>query len=172
VRSADPRSDAAACARIYAPSVEGSVVSFEEVAPTSDEMAERIGGALRSHAWMVAEAAGEVVGFAYGCAHRARPAYRWSVEVSVYVEEGHRAEGHGRALYGSLLDRLRGRGYAVACAGITLPNDASVALHEGLGFEPVGVYRGIGWKRGGWRDVGWWQLTLGPLELDSPAEPR
>jgi L-amino acid N-acyltransferase YncA len=169
IRGADAQVDAAACAAIYAPYVEGGPTSFEERAPDAVELADRIES---SHAWLVAEEGGEVVGFAYACPHRSRPAYRWSVDVSVYVAAGRQGEGHGRRLYVALFADLRERGFRVACAGITLPNEASVALHEKLGFEPVGVYRGIGWKAGAWRDVGWWQLQLGPGAEDPPAEPR
>jgi phosphinothricin acetyltransferase len=169
IRGADAQRDAAACAAIYAPHVEDGPTSFEERAPDAAELADRMEG---SHAWLVAEEEDEVVGFAYACPHRSRPAYRWSVDVSVYVAAGHRGEGHGRRLYEALFANLRERGFRVACAGITLPNEASVALHERLGFEPVGVYRGIGWKAGAWRDVGWWQLALSPGAEDPPAEPR
>ena len=92
-------------------------------------------------------------------------------DVSVYVAEQARGRGVGRGLYDELFDDLRRRGYRCACAGITLPNEASVALHEGFGFEPIGVYRGIGWKDGAWRDVGWWQLELAPRTAEPPAEP-
>ena len=169
IRGADAQRDAAACAAIYAPYVEDGPTSFEEQAPDAVELAGRIEG---SHAWLVAEEGGEVVGFAYATEHRRRPAYRWSVDVSVYVAADRRGEGHGRRLYEALFADLRERGFRVACAGITLPNEASVALHERLGFEPVGVYRGIGWKAGAWRDVGWWQLELSPGAEDPPAEPR
>jgi phosphinothricin acetyltransferase len=169
IRGADAQGDAAACAAIYAPYVEDGPTSFEERAPDAVELAERIEG---SYVWLVAEEGGEVVGFAYACPHRSRPAYRWSVDVSVYLAADHEGEGHGRRLYDALLSELRVRGFRVACAGITLPNEASVALHEKLGFEPVGVYRGIGWKAGAWRDVGWWQLQLSPDAADPPAEPR
>jgi phosphinothricin acetyltransferase len=172
IRSADPARDAAACAAIYAPNVDRSPTSFEERAPAPEELAERIEGILATHLWLVAEDGGEVIGFAYACRHRSRPAYRWAADVSVYVAAGRRGEGHGRRLYEALFDELRQRGFRVACAGITLPNEASVALHEGLGFRPVGVYRGIGWKAGAWRDVGWWQLELSPDAEDPPAEPR
>jgi phosphinothricin acetyltransferase len=172
IRSADPGRDAEACAAIYRPHVEDDVTSFEERAPDGAELAARIEEAARTHSWLVAEADGEVVGFAYGCRHRARAAYRWAADVSVYVGAGHRGRGHGRRLYEALLEALRERGFRVACAGITLPNEASVALHERLGFKPVGVYRGIGWKAGAWRDVGWWQLELSPGAEDPPAEPR
>ena len=169
IRGADAQRDAAACAAIYAPYVEDGPTSFEERPPDAAELADRIEG---SHTWLVAEEEDEVVGFAYACPHRSRPAYRWSVDVSVYVAAGHQGEGHGRRLYEALFADLRERGFRVACAGITLPNEASVALHERLGFEPVGVYRGIGWKAGAWRDVGWWQLELSPGAEDPPAEPR
>jgi L-amino acid N-acyltransferase YncA len=172
IRDADPQSDAAACAAIYAPHVEGSPVSFEERAPDAGEMARRIERYAAGHAWLVAEREGEVVGYAYATAFNERPAYRWSANVSVYVGQGARGQGVGRALYEALFARLRERGLRMACAGITLPNEASVGLHEGLGFEPVGVNREIGWKQGAWRDVGWYQLELAPAPEGPPPEPR
>ena len=171
IRSADPDSDAAACAAIYAPHVEASATSFEESPPDAAELAERIARTTGTHPWLVAECDGEVLGYAYGCPHRLRVAYRWATDVSVYVDENRRNEGCGRALYVELLGRLRRQRFQVACAGITLPNEASVALHESLGFVPVGVYRRIGWKAGAWRDVGWWQLELEPAGGEPPAEP-
>ena len=172
IRSADPDRDAAACAAIYAPHVEGSPVSFEGEAPGATELAARIRRIVATHAWIVAEEDGEVVGFAYACEHRSRAAYRWAVDVSVYLGDRHRGRGIGRDLYEELFERLRERRFRVACDGITLPNEACVALHEGLGFVPVGVYRRIGWKAGAWHDVGWWQLDLDPSAADPPEEPR
>lgn len=172
IRDADPARDAAACAAIYAPHVEGSAVSFDERAPDAPEMAARIEHAQTGHAWLVAEREGEVVGYAAATAFRGRPAYRWSATVSVYIGEGARGQGVGRALYLALFERLRERGFRMACAGITLPNEASEALHERLGFELVGVNREIGWKDGAWRDVGWYQLELAPAGEGPPAEPR
>lgn len=169
IRPADPVRDAAACAAIYAPYVHGSVVSFEEAVPGADEIAARIARLGASHAWLVCERDGRVAGFAYGSPHRERAAYRWAAEVSVYVDPAHHRQGIGRALYEALFARLRARRLAVVCAGVTLPNDASVALHESLGFEPVGVYRAIGWKAGAWHDVGWWQLRM--LAPDDAAGP-
>ncbi len=171
IRSADPDADAAACAAIYAPHVQGSPVSFEERAPGAEELAARIRRVSATHPWLVAEVDGEVVGYAYGCPHRERPAYRWAADVSVYVAADHVGHGHGRALYEALFERLRRQGFRKACAGITLPNPASLALHEGLGFAQVGVSRRIGWKDGAWRDVGWYQLELAPPSADPPAEP-
>jgi L-amino acid N-acyltransferase YncA len=172
IRDADPARDGAACAAIYAPYVEGSPVSFEERAPDAAEMASRIERARESHAWLVAERDAGVVGYANASAFRDRPAYRWSATVSIYLAEEARGRGVGRTLYGALFDRLRERGYRMACAGITLPNEASVGLHESLGFEPVGVNREIGFKCGAWRDVGWYQLELTPAGEGPPPEPR
>lgn len=172
IRDADPSRDAAACAAIYAPHVEGSAVSFEERAPEAAEMAMRIERYGASHAWLVAELEGEVVGYAYATAFNERPAYRWSTSVSVYIGESAQGRGVGRALYEALFARLRERGYRMACAGITLPNPASVSLHERLGFERVGVNREIGWKHGAWHDVGWYQLELAPAGEGPPSEPQ
>jgi phosphinothricin acetyltransferase len=172
IRDADPQRDAAVCAEIYAPHVEGSAVSFEERAPDAGEMATRIERYAASHAWLVVEDNGEVIGYAYATAFNERPAYRWSTSVSVYVAEEARGQGVGRTLYEALFARLRERGFRTACAGITLPNEASVGLHEHLGFELVGVNRAIGWKHGAWRDVGWYQLELKPAGEAPPAGPR
>lgn len=171
IRSADPDRDAAACAAIYAPSVEENVTSFEERAPDAAELAARIARVSRTHPWLVADEGGEVVGYAYACPFQERPAYRWSAGVSVYVAAERLGRGLGRALYEELLARLRRQGFQLACAGITLPNEASVALHEGLGFTLVGINRRVGWKLGAWRDVGWWQLELVPAGNGTPPEP-
>ncbi len=172
IRDADPTRDAAACAAIYAPHVEGSPVSFEERAPDAAELAARIERYGQGHAWLVAERGGEVLGYAYATAFNERPAYRWSASVSVYVAEVARGHGVGRTLYEALFERLREQGYRMACAGITLPNEASVGLHEALGFERTGVNREIGFKEGAWRDVGWFQLELSPAPDGPPREPR
>ena len=171
IRDADPARDAAACAAIYAPHVEDNPVSFEERAPDAAEMAARIERIQKTHPWLVAERGGEVVGYAYACPHRQRTAYRWSVDVSVYVAAGHVGEGIGRALYAALFERLRAQRFRMAYAGITLPNPASVALHESLGFAQVGTMREVGWKLGAWRDVGWFQLELSPAGSEPPPEP-
>jgi L-amino acid N-acyltransferase YncA len=170
IRPADPARDAVACAAIYAPYVDGSAVSFEEVVPGVEDFAARIAKLAATHPWLVCERDGAVVGFAYGTSHRERAAYRWAADVSVYVDPAHQRRGIGRELYEALFARLRAQRFQLACAGITLPNEASVGLHESLGFELVGVYRGIGWKAGAWRDVGWWQLRLLP-PLDGAQPP-
>ena len=161
--------DAAAVAAVYAPYVRDTVISFESVPPDEAEMGARIARTLPRFPWLVVEDA-RVRGFAYAGAHRERTAYRWSVDVSVYVDLGARRTGLGRQLYGALLGLLGEQGYAQAFAGITLPNPASVGLHEALGFRPVGVFRDVGHKFGSWHDVGWWQRPL-RAPADPPAEP-
>ena len=163
--------DAEACAVVYAPYVTDTVVTFETEPPTAEQMAERIAAARRRHAWLVLEDDGAVVGYAYGGPYKERAAYRWSCEVSVYLERGRRRTGGGRALYEALFARLAERGFRTAVAGMTLPNPASEGLHRALGFEKVGVYRRIGWKHGAWHDVAWVQRTLASTD-DPPVEPR
>jgi L-amino acid N-acyltransferase YncA len=165
--------DAAACAAVYAPYVRDTAVSFELEPPSAEEMAERIARAIDAHAWLVLEdeASGEVVGYAYGGRFAPRAAYRFACEVSVYLSAAARGRGGGRALYTMLLDRLATRGYRMAFAGMTLPNEASAGLHRALGFEPSGVYRAVGWKSGAWHDVAWFQKPL--AAVDAPLrEPR
>lgn len=171
IRPAQTDRDADACAAIYAPSVTGSAASFEEEPPDGAEMGRRIAHISERYPWLVAESEGTVIGYAYASPHRERAAYRWSVDAAVYVGEGHRGRGVGRALYQALFERLARQGLRTVCAGITLPNAASVALHESCGFRPIGVYRNIGFKAGRWHDVGWWQLDLAPGSDGPPVEP-
>jgi L-amino acid N-acyltransferase YncA len=163
--------DAAACAAIYAPYVTDTAVSFELEPPGDAEMAKRIEKTLRTHAWLVLEDDGRVVGYAYGGPFRERAAYRFSCEVSVYLEVGLRRSGGGRMLYEALLERLTERGYRTATAGMTLPNDASEGFHRAMGFEPVGTFRRVGFKHGAWHDVAWMQRHLATGD-GPPAEPR
>lgn len=154
------RDDATSCAAIYRPYVLDTAITFETAPPTVGEMAQRIEAAARAHAWLVAELDGAVIGYAYAGPFATRPAYRWSCEVSVYLETGRRRTGAGRALYQTLLPRLTELGYRVAVARMTLPNEASMGLHTALGFRPVGVHRNIGWKNGAWHDVAIAQLDM------------
>ena len=172
IRDADPGRDAAACAAIYAPQRRGGADLLRGAGPDAAAMAARIGAVSATHPWLVAEEDGEVVGFAYACPFHERPAYRWSATVSVYVAAGRTGAGHRppRSTRRSFA-RLRRQGFRIACAGITLPNPASVALHERLGFVQTGVNREIGWKLGAWRDVGWWQLELAPAPPGAPPDP-
>ncbi len=153
-------SDAAAIQAIYAPIVEGTAISFEEVPPSVAEMEERIATTLEDYPYLVAERQGEVIGYAYASQHRARAAYRWSVDVTVYIADQAHRTGVGRALYSRLIPELTDRGFHAAFAGIALPNVGSVALHESMGFSPLGIYREVGRKFDSWHDVGWWQRVL------------
>ncbi len=144
VRLATP-ADAAAVAAIYAPVVRDTAISFEAEPPDAAEFVRRMEATLPARPWLVAEDGGRVVGYAYAGPHRARAAYGWSVEPSVYVDAGARGRGVGRALYGALLAVLRAQGFANAYAGVTLPNEASVGLHRAFGFEDVAVYRRVGY---------------------------
>lgn len=160
LRPADPARNAARCAAIYRPFVTDGWTSFETEPPDEAEMARRIADYGASHAWLVAERDGTVVGYAYGSPHRTRAAYSSSCDVAVYVDPACARQGIGRALYERLLPELAARGLHAAFAGIALPNPGSIALHQAAGFTPVGIYREVGWKCGGWRDVGWWQRLL------------
>jgi L-amino acid N-acyltransferase YncA len=172
IRHADPDADGPACAGIYAPAVNDGVASFEAVAPTAEQMSERIARVGSRYPWLVAAEGDDVLGYAYATEHRARAAYRWAADTTVYVSPRAQRRGVGRALYGALLPLLAQQGLYTAVAGITLPNDASVALHERMGFELVGHYRDIGFKHGAWRTVGWWQARLRePVAGQTPAEP-
>ena len=156
--------------RIYAPSCEGTAISFEERGPSAGEMAKRIGAIGAERPWIVFDDGG-VAGYAYASAHHERAAYRWSVSTSVYVSANHQRRGIGHALYTTLFDLLRLLGYFKATAGITLPNPASVRLHEQFGFKQVGIYRGIGFKLGAWHDVAWYKAEIQP-PVPNPALPR
>ena len=160
--------DGAECAAIYEPYVRDTAITFETVVPTAEEMSGRIERSLRDHAWLVAQEGALVVGYAYGGQYKVRAAYTWACEVSVYLQPGLRRTGLGQMLYKELFGRLAGRGYLTAVAGTTLPNPASEGLHRAMGFEPVGVYREIGFKNGAWHDVLWSQRALAP----HPPEPE
>ena len=162
--------DAHGVCEIYRPVVTHTAASFETTPPSVDEVRDRIALTTAILPWLIADLDTRVVGYAYASAHRARAAYRWSVDTSVYVAESWHRHGVGRALYSALIERLSALGYVNAFAGITLPNPASVALHESVGFTPVGVFRSVGFKLGAWHDVGWWgiQLTEPPAKPDEP----
>jgi phosphinothricin acetyltransferase len=172
IRTATP-DDADAIAAIYAPLVRDTAISFELEPPNAAQMWARIEKTLPALPWLVSDdASGAVVGYAYASPHRERAAYRWSVDVSAYVRDDRRAQGIGRRLYEQLFGELVDLGYHQAFAGIALPNEASIALHESVGFKPLGVYRKVGFKLNAWRDVGWWQRELQPDGDSAPSPPR
>lgn len=160
--------DATAVAQIYLPYVRDTAISFEATPPGAEEMRSRITTTLARLPWLVTTDGDAVKGFAYASPHRAREAYRWSIDVSLYLDESVHRQGHGRRLYAALFNVLAAQGYVNVYAGIALPNAASVGLHEALGFTPVGTFRGVGFKHETWWDVGWWQRRL----LEPPPTPR
>lgn len=169
IRLADPDRDAGAVAAIYRPAVERSIATFEELPPEPGEMADRIQATLQQTPWLVAEAGG-VVGYAYAVQHRERVGYRWSVDVSAYVDPRHHREGIGQRLYEVLLTILQRQGFVNAYAGVALPNPASVALHERIGMRRIGVYERVGYKLGAWVDVAWFGMRLADPP-EPPSEP-
>lgn len=162
--------DGAAVAIVYAPYVRDTPVSFEVEPPSAAVMTERIINTLGTHPWLVAERGGEVVGFAYAGKHSQRAAYRWTVDVTVYVRDGERRTGVGRRLYQTLLETLRQQGFRSAFAEIVLPNPGSARLHEAMGFQHIGVHKDIGYKLGRWQDIGYWRLGLSD-GTTAPSEP-
>ena len=160
--------DAEAIRDIYRPYVLGTAISFEERPPSVGEMAERIAA---GHLWLVAEDGTGVLGYAYAAPFHRRPAYRWSVEVSIYLSDPATGRGIGKALLGELLDRIRTDGFVNAFAGTTLPNARSIALFESFGFKKVAHQEKVGFKRGAWHDVVWMELQLRERSVPPPALP-
>jgi phosphinothricin acetyltransferase len=163
--------DAAQVRAIYAPFCTDTAVSFEETPPSEEEMRRRINNTLERFPWLVAHQDGVILGYVYARPYRERAAYRWTTEATAYIGAGQRRRGLGRALYTSLFAILKLQGFCTVIAGITLPNPASVGLHEAMGFQAAGVTRAVGYKQGAWHDVGWWQLALCELP-PVPMKPR
>jgi phosphinothricin acetyltransferase len=161
--------DGPALAAIYAPAVSAHATSFELEPPDGAEMASRVASLTARTPWLVCELGSAVVGYAYASSHRDRWAYQWSVEVSAYVGAAAQRSGVARALYTSLFAVLVMQGFRNAYAGITLPNVASVRLHEAVGFTSVGIYRGVGYKFGAWHDVLWLERALQSRVVDPVA---
>jgi L-amino acid N-acyltransferase YncA len=164
--------DAPSIQSIYAPYVEDTVISFELIPPSVNEMAGRIQKTICTYPWLVYVTDDQQIGgYVYASSHSERAAYQWSTNVSVYVGQHYHRRRIGRGLYTALFMLLREQGYFNAYAGITLPNEASVGIHTALGFELVGVYKQVGYKFGAWYDVGWWALPLNAL-ASKPIPPR
>jgi len=170
IRLARP-ADAEGMLEIYAPIVRDTWISFELTPPSAKEFRRRILETLEHAPWLVDERDGRIAGYAYAKQFWPRPAYQWAVEVTVYVHPESHRRGIARALYRSLFLLLRAQGFCKALAVIALPNPASVLFHEVAGFRPIGVFPAIGYKLGAWRDIGWWEMTLGDLPLQ-PFPPR
>lgn len=158
-------------AAIYAPIVEQTHISFELVPPGPDEMARRLASALQRHVWLVADTNGRIDGYAFASRYREKPAYAWSTETTIYVHDAARGMGVGKQLYRSLLNVLKAQNYRRAFAGIALPNEGSIALHQSLGFTCVGINPEAGYKFDRWHDLGWWSIQLDDAPTP-PAPPR
>jgi phosphinothricin acetyltransferase len=153
--------DAGAIAAIYNPYIADSCISFEETQVTGEQMAQRMLDVQQAGLpWLILEAEGRIRGYAYATRWRVRPAYRHSVESSVYLEQGAVGQGWGKQLYLALIELLREQELHLVIGGIALPNERSIALHEKLGFAKVAHFSEVGFKFGQWRDVGYWELRL------------
>jgi len=162
IRIATPK-DAAAIRAIYAPYIEATSITFHTEVPSGKEFAEQIRATLIEYPWYVAELdGGEVAGYAYAAQHHPRPAYRWSVNASIYLAKDHHQRGIGRKLYAQLFETVKRQGFRMIHGGITMPNEPSVRLHESFDFKYVGTFPTAGFKLGSWKDVGWWVLDLMP----------
>jgi L-amino acid N-acyltransferase YncA len=162
--------DAPDLCEIYRPYVEETPISFEAIAPSREEMASRVDSVLPRFPWLVAQVGERIVGYAYAHEFAARAAYRWSIESSIYIRDDFQRRGIGTALYSALLGIAAAQGYQECFAGIALPNDSSIRMHEAIGFSRVATFQRVGWKRNSWHDVGWWQRSLGDRD-DAPPEP-
>lgn len=169
IRLAEAR-DAPGVTAIYAPFVESTSISFATEVPSAEDMWRTMSKVLERYPWLVLDEDGAVAGYAYAGPHRVRGGYQWSVEASVYVSPDHRRKRVAHRLYERLFEILERQGFFNVYAGVTLPNDPSVAFHQAFGFEPVGVYQKIGFKNGAWHDVGWWFKTLREHE-ENPQPP-
>lgn len=169
IRLADTR-DAAQILDIYTPYVENTSISFETIVPSIEEMVTRMDRVLDINPWVVFEESHRILGYAYASKHRERSAYRWAVDVSIYTRQDYKGKGIGKALYTALLSLLKLQGYCNAYAGICLPNESSVGIHEYFGFRKIAHFSNVGYKFGQWHDVGWWELFLDQHYL-SPTEP-
>ncbi len=155
--------DAEGILRIYAPFVQDTFVSMEYEVPSLDAFRKRISGIAAEYPYLVCAAGDEIAGYAYAHRHMERAGYAWNAELSVYIGDGYRRRGVGRALYGALMDILRLQGVRNVYGIITLPNPGSETLHESFGFLRAGVYRQSGFKHGAWHDVAWYEKQIGGL---------
>jgi L-amino acid N-acyltransferase YncA len=162
--------DAAAIADIYRPYVEETAITFEETPPDAGACMGRIEDTLEMYPWFVAERQESVLGYAYAGPLRKRPAYRWTAELSVYLDRTARGDGLGSLLYEALLETLRRQGFASAYGVVTLPNPGSVGFHEAFGFERVALLPDVGYKLGEWHDVAWFEREL-TERTGEPADP-
>ncbi|MEM7645433.1 MAG: GNAT family N-acetyltransferase [Pseudomonadota bacterium] len=151
---------------LYRPYIEESAISFETETPTIQEFSDRFQRITERYPWLVFEKSGEILGYAYGASHRARAAYDWSCEVTVYVRKNHHRQGIGQALYKMLFPLLEAQDFCNLYAGVTQPNLGSDRIHKSLGFQELGTFKNVGYKFSQWYDVSWYQM-----ELKRPQKP-
>jgi len=164
IRFATP-GDAAEILKIYAPYITDNSVSFETEIPTIEAFTERMENIINNYPYFVYEVDGRIAGYVYASKHRERAAYKYSVDVAVYIAPEYKRQGIGKILYNKLFELLKNKGIYTAYAGITLPNEASVRLHKSLGFTEVGTYKNVGYKLGKWRDVAWFEKLIREYDI-------
>ncbi|MFZ5645119.1 MAG: GNAT family N-acetyltransferase [Bacillota bacterium] len=162
--------DCIAILGIYAPFIKNTSVTFECEVPTASDFSNRIRNIAAIYPWLIYETEGGIVGYAYASKYSERAAYRWSVNLSVYIKDDYQGKGIGQALYRALFELLQATGYCNAYACITLPNVRSERFHESLGFKSAGVFHNAGYKLGKWHDVIWYEQAIGELS-NPPTEP-
>lgn len=163
------RADVDGILEIYVPHVTEGTASFEMEPPSPAKMWDRIRFYLNHAPWLVMEINGSIAGYAYASEHRARAAYSWSIEVSVYIQPQYHRQGIGRRLYACLIEMIEAQGFKTILAGITMPNDPSEHIHRAMGFKLIGTYHKVGYKHNQWRDTRWYELDLNPENL--PPHP-
>lgn len=159
IRQALPEDVPAIC-DIYNHYVVSTIITFEEKAVSHAEMARRISDTTAHFPWLVTESDGSIVGYTCATHWKLRSAFRFTVESAIYLGPGSTGRGTGHEMYKALIAQLRKRGIHSVIGGIALPNPASIALHERLGFRKIGHFPEVGWKLGTWIDVGYWELAL------------
>lgn len=169
LRPATP-ADCDAIRSIYAPYILETAVSFETEVPSHETFAERMRGIMEFFPYLIAEASGEVIGYAYAHFAYERAAYRWNAELSVYLRRGAEKRGVGSALYAALIELLRAQGFKKLYGVVAMPNEASERLHERFGFAPAARFEKHGYKFGRWHDVVWFEKRLAPFDA-APADP-
>jgi L-amino acid N-acyltransferase YncA len=160
--------DAKQIREIYSPSILTTAISFETEVPSIEEIQSRIKNCLQKFPWIVCNVNGQIAAYVYASKHREREAYQWSCECSVYTHDDFKGKGIGKELYQLLFQILKLQGFRNVYAGITLPNAASIGLHEKCGFKKFAVYENIGFKFGNWHTVGWWKLQINDYDLNPP----
>ena len=163
------KEDAAAILSIYEKYIKNTRVTFEIEVPTVSTFEERMERIMARFPWLICEIDGKIAGYAYGSLHGERAAYRWSADLSVYIDERYHRQGIASALYKALLELLRRQGYFTVYAGVSTPNPKSEAFHTAFGFRNLGEFKNVGYKLGAWCGVTWYELPLAEY-VDVPAE--